>query len=249
METDSFVFVFICIYLLPLLMFIAYLLIYFIRRLRLKINYRDTNFRCITGLIFMKYCKLPKDRDFFKRTLYDTGSLIPTVLPKIDMNEYDFTDVSISNCVFSKNTTLPKDPDFFQKIKNKEICNCTLPNGDYSFYNFKGVYLYSVVFPKKSSIPLTHGFFSELANPCITRLSLPKSFNDNCHLYDFSKVTLYTYRDIKVSEEQKTLIRLKNNYELYPFIKDNSSKRTKKKKHLFRKMFKKKQIKKAQVVL
>lgn len=251
METDSFVFVFICVYLSPLIMLMAYLLFYLIRRLRFKFNYRETKFRCITGLIFMKYCKLPNDRDFFKRTLYDTDSILPTVLPKIDMNDYDFTDVSISNCVFSKKTNLPKDPDFFQKVKNKELYNCTLPNGDYSFYNFKGVSLNSVVFPKKSKIPLTHSFFSDLGNAYVVRLSPPKSFKKTCHLYDLSRITLYTHRDIKITEEQKMFIRLKNNGELYPFIKDSTHKRRKRRnrrKYSIRNIFKGKVVKENQVI-
>lgn len=175
----------------------------------------------------MKYCKLPKDRDFFKRTLYDIDSILPTVLPKIDMNDYDFTDVSISNCIFSKKTILPKDPDFFQKIKNKDIYHCTLPEGDYSFYNFKGVHLNSVVFPKKSKIPLKHSFFRDLGNHHIARLTLPKSFKDTCHLYDYSKTTLYYWKEIKITEEQKNIIKLKNNGELYPFVKNKPRKKIK----------------------
>lgn len=254
MENDSFIFVFICVYLSPLIIFIAYLTFFVLRRLRLKFSYKDTKFRCITGLIFMKYCKLPKDRDFFKRTLYDTGSILPTVLPKIDMNDYDFTNVSISNCIFTKKTKLPKDPEFFQKIKDKDLYDCTLPNGDYSLYNFKGVNLNGVVFPKKSKIPLTHSFFSDLGNAYVVRLSPPKSFKKTCHLYDLSRVTLYTHRDIKITEEQKTFIRLKNNGELYPFIKDSTDKkikqmnRRKRRKHFIRKIFKRKVVKENQVV-
>lgn len=223
---DSFFYIFILIYMGPLFLFIAYLLYHLIASFRIKIDYSNKKFDCISGLIFMKYCKLPKDRDFFKKHLYNPESILPTVLPAFDMNDYDFDGVCLSNCVFSKNTVLPKDPEFFQKLKHKSLYNCTLPVGDYNYYNFTGVYLNEIKFPKKSQLPLRHNFFRDLENIYIY-IKPPKSFYKTFHLYDLSKTSLSIGKTIRVTEEQRNYILYKNGGILYPFIKEKLSYRDK----------------------
>lgn len=194
------------------------ILIKFLLKIRVLPNYKN---KSITSLRFLPYVKLPKERDFFKNTLFKPSkSICPTVLPIIDLNDYDFEDVDISNCHFHKKTILPKDTEFFQKIKDKSLVDCKLPSGDYSKYNFKGVCLTRCTFTKDSKLPLNYTFFSDLKNRNCIQVKLPNSFNKYCHLYDLSNVELVLPRKINISKEQTAIFFLKNQSKLPSFIKN-----------------------------
>ena len=192
-------FTFICYFYIVVFFLILINFLFKIRFLPKHIN----KSKPITSLRFLPYVKLPKNRDFFKNNLLKSSkSIYPTVLPIIDLNNYDFEDVDISNCHFHKNTILPKDTEFFQKIKNKSLVDCTLPSGDYSKYNFKDVCLTRCSFTKDSKLPLNYTFFSDLKNHSFIQVKLPNSFNKYCHLYDLSNVELALPRKINISKEQ-----------------------------------------------
>lgn len=201
-------------------LFFIFLGIKYLFSCRIFKNYKHKEFKTINSLKFMPYSKLPSNRDFFKKTLSDNSNILKTKLPTLDLNDYDFDGVSISNCDFTKNTVLPNDIDFFQKIKNKTVADTKLPSGDYRKYNFDGVYLNRVVFPKDAILPENYSFFKKLSNRHCVQIDVPSSFAENCHLYDLSNITLYLNRKIKVSDYQKSIILHKNNYKLYPFIKE-----------------------------
>lgn len=197
------------------------LLFHYIKRFRILRNYTNHSFNSISGLKFMKYAKLPTERDFFKKYLNNYNTVFQTQLPFLDMNDYDFTDVPISGCNFTANTILPKDPNFFQKIKNKQLIDCKLPSGDYSIYNFNGVTLNRVKFTKDSILPLDYNFFTSLSNSHFIQVSLPDSFSETCHLYDLSRTELCIPSKLNVSNIQKSIIYQKNNGVLYNFIKED----------------------------
>lgn len=175
----------------------------FIFSLRLKKSYPSHKLTDMRSLIFMPYCKLPLNKNLFK---YNKHSLYLTCLPNIDMNNYDFTNVSLYGCRFSKNTILPRDSEFFQKIAQKDLTDVVLPEGDYSFYNFDGVNLSRTTFRKKSILPQQSTLFknSKFSN-CI-QITLPESFGDYCHLYDLEDVRIYPLKKINISESQKYIL-------------------------------------------
>lgn len=203
----------------PTVFLVSFILYRYLKSIRLLADYSTHSFKSITGLKFMKYSKLPKERDFFKNHLHINNGLFNTTLPKIDLNDYNFEDVHISSCNFTRDTILPKDVDFFQKIKNKQLIDCKLPSGDYSSYNFNGVTLNRVEFPKDAILPQNPSFFRLLDNRCFVQVTLPDSFNETCHLYDLSKTELCLPSKISVSNIQKCIIMNKNNGHLYSFIK------------------------------
>ena len=188
--------------------------------LRLFKNYKDKDFKTISALKFMPYAKLPNNKDFFKESLHVNQSIFRTKLPNLNLNDYDFNNVSISNCHFTKNTILPDDVDFFQKVHNKTITDTIFPSGDYRKYNFDGVFLNRVVFPKDAILPENYSFFKNLANSSCVKIGAPDSFAECCHLYDLSNITLYLDKKIKISDCQKSIIIHKNNNELYDFIQN-----------------------------
>lgn len=193
-------------------------IIMFICRFKLLKNYKNTN-KLIEGNHFMSYVRLPKERDFFQKCLKNNYSPFKTVLPIIDFNDYDFTDVSIENCVFHKDSVLPKDVDFFQKIKNKSLKDCTLPSGDYSCYNFNKVIIDNCKFTEDSILPLNYSFFKDLQHRGYLSVKLPQMFNANCHLYDLTNIELKLPRKINVSDSQMLTLFYRYNNELPEFIK------------------------------
>lgn len=206
--------------LLPIILVILFICIEYIKSLRFKKDYSNTHFINITGLRFMPYALLPKDKGFFKETLHYNDDIFRTKLPTFNMNDYDFDDVPISSCIFTKNTILPKDKDFFQKIKNKSIVDCALPSGDYSKYDFTGVKLNRVIFTEDSIIPLKYSFFKELYYSSIIQAGLPKSFKDTCHLYDLSNVELHLDKKIDITDMQKAVILNRNKNLKLTFVKN-----------------------------
>lgn len=191
----------------------------YISSYRILKNYRNKEFSTINSLKFMPYAKLPSNRDFFKKSLHINNDILKTKLPNLNLNEYDFDGVSISNCHFTKNTVLPDDVDFFQKLDKKSVIDTILPSGDYRKYNFDGILLNRVVFPKDAILPEKYSFFKNLSNKKCIQIGVPDSFAEVCHLYDLSDTALYLNRKIKVSDYQKSIIFHKNK-KLYDFIKN-----------------------------
>lgn len=200
------------------------LTIKFLHKIQFLPYYKNSS-KTITSLHFLPYVKLPKDRDFFKKTLIKHNKFFfSTVLPVIDLNDYDFEDVDITNCRFHKNSILPKDTEFFQKIKDKSLADCKLPSGDYSKYNFKGVCLTRCTFTKDSKLPLNYTFFTDLKNHNFIQVKLPNSFSKYCHLYDLSDVQLVLPRKISISKEQTAILFFKNQSRLPSFVKNKEIK-------------------------
>lgn len=204
-------------------MMFCLILVHFLVKIRFLPKYSNKS-KSIVSLRFFPYVKLPKDRDFFQNTLSNSNnSVYSTILPVIDLNDYDFEGVDISKCCFHKSTILPTDTEFFQKIKNKSLVDCTLPSGDYSQYNFKDVCLTRCTFTKDSKLPLNYTFFANLKNNSFIQVTLPNSFNKYCHLYDLSNTELVLPRKINISKEQTAIFFLKSS-QLPSFI--NTTKQT-----------------------
>lgn len=193
-----------------------------INRFKISKVYKKTK-KSINGLYFMPYVKLPKSKNFFINCLKKQNNIFRTVLPIIDFNDYDFTNVCIENCVFHKDSILPEDIDFFQKIQFKSIRNCTLPNGDYSKYNFKNVAIDGCVFTEESILPLDYNFFKDLRHYGNLSVTLPKMFNDYCHLYNLSDVHLHLPKKINVRDSQALSFLCRSDNEPPNFINLNTS--------------------------
>lgn len=172
------------------MLFVILLFFMVISRTRLRFKYKEYKLNSISQLIFASYCKLPRNKYFFKNLKDTYFPLSGTILPKLNIDDYDFTDVSISGCTFHKKTIISKDTDFFQKVSDKRLICCTLPVADYSLYNFNGVNIDGVDFRKNSILPEKYDFFTSIDNSdCISAI-LPKSFYENCHFYDLNKASM-----------------------------------------------------------
>lgn len=226
----------------PTIFAVSVILYEYFKSIRFLADYSNHSFKSITGLKFMKYSKLPKEKDFFKKHLHINNGMFNTTLPRLDLNDYDFEDVHVSGCNFTKDTILPTDVDFFQKIKNKQLIDCKLPSGDYSSYNFKGVTLNRVEFPKDAILPQNTSFFRNLSNHYYVQVTLPDSFSKTCHLYDLSYTELCLPSKLSVSDIQKCIIMNKNNGRLYSFIKVKKNYIYLAKTYIYKKVFNLKKV-------
>lgn len=181
---------------------------YIICRVKVLGKLEEKDDLVINNTYFRRDFKLPKNRKFFQqlKNKDSINCLEYCFLPNIDMNDYDFENISLEGCCFSKNTKLPKDKEFFQKIKNKSLCHCTLPEGDYSKFNFKGVNLNGVTFRRNSIFPKDYTLFCSESVNYIYNIKFPKSFEKDCHLYNYKNTVIYPKNKLKLSSNQKQIL-------------------------------------------
>lgn len=155
--------------------------------------------------VFTPKFKLPKDRDLFQKSVGNSCS--ETILPELNMNEYNFLNTNIRGCYFQPNSVISDDYNFFQKVHNKNIQGVTLPIGDFSNFNFKGVNFNYIIFRDNSKIPTDPNFFQYYPYKNTTlRLRIPKECGKIIHYYNFNDLDFEFIEKIKVTTEQIAIL-------------------------------------------
>lgn len=109
------------------------------------------------------------------------------------VNEYgkDLSEFDLSNKIFSKfdfsDIILPKDFNLFQRIKNKDISECSFNYIDFNNYNLSEVDIRGVKFKDGVILPQDYNIFQKIKDKDLSNVYLPSL---NYSKYNFNNVSI-----------------------------------------------------------